>query len=256
MRWVSARPPDGRRALALAPVFRDDGDVDRRGAHPKDADLFAGEMLPRLRKATDDLSWMLGRGYGLRAAQPLVGERYALAARQRDAVGRAACAPDVATARRSLVRSDLGGGELWIDGFNVLIISERVLGEGPVILGRDGAYRDIAGLHGTWRRTAQTVPAVRAIAKALTALGVGRARWLLDRPVANAGRLAALLRGRATESNLAWTIEAVDRVDRRLAESGAVVATSDGWIIDRCRGWMNVVRGVIDEAPNVWIVEV
>ena len=49
-----------------------------RGAHPEDGRLFAPEMLPRLRAAVSELSWLLSRGYPARAALKLVGDRHRL----------------------------------------------------------------------------------------------------------------------------------------------------------------------------------
>ena len=230
--------------------------VYHRGAHPKDAELFAAKWTPTLRTATADLSWLLGRRYSLRSASQLVAQRYSLAVRQRDAVTRAACAPETVRLRRSRqVDRKLQGEPLWLDGFNVLIISERTHGGGPVVLGRDGAYRDVTGRHGGWRQTAETITAIHAIGRVLERLGAGEVRWLLDRPVANAGRVAALLREAAAGHRWPWTIEQVDHVDRRLADCGQVVATSDGWINERCTGWLNLLSDVVADAPAPWIVD-
>ena len=70
-----------------------------RGLHPRDAVLFAGEIQPTRRAAAGDLSWLLERGYALQSSLKLVGDRYALEQRQRDAVGLSACAPTVVRGR-------------------------------------------------------------------------------------------------------------------------------------------------------------
>lgn len=230
--------------------------VYHRGAHPKDRELFGESQLPLLRGATDDLCWLLGRGYTLRPATQLVAERYALADRQREAVSRAACAPSTAERRRACqVRGGLDGKEVWLDGFNVIIISERALGQGPIVLGRDGAFRDLAGVHGAWHRVAETESAISAIGGVLQRLGAGLVRWLLDKAVGNGGRLAASLRESARAHGWPWTVERVEGVDRRIAECGRLVATSDGWIQDRCTGWVNLVSEVVADAPDPWIVD-
>ena len=59
-----------------------------RGPHPEDAGLFAPAAGPGLRAATADLSWLLSRGYASPSAMKIVGDRYALDARQRMAVMR------------------------------------------------------------------------------------------------------------------------------------------------------------------------
>ena len=57
---------------------------NHRGAHPQDRLLFASDPAePDLRRATSDLNWLLTRGYASVSALKLVGDRYALYARQR-----------------------------------------------------------------------------------------------------------------------------------------------------------------------------
>src|SRR5262245_26908157 len=62
-----------------------------RGAHPNDRTLFAAAQLPALRTAVEELSWLLTRGYSIKGAVKLVGDRHTLSDRQRLAISRAAC---------------------------------------------------------------------------------------------------------------------------------------------------------------------
>ena len=87
-----------------------------RGPHPDDARLFGPEAVPLLRYASEDLAWLLSKGYASPSSLKLVGDRYDLVARQRTAVARATCTGDEA-ARRGEHRvspEGLGGGELWL----------------------------------------------------------------------------------------------------------------------------------------------
>ena len=59
--------------------------------------------------------------------------------------------------------TDLAGQELWIDGFNLLILIESALAGGIILIGRDGCCRDLAGLHGTYRDVAETRTAAELI---------------------------------------------------------------------------------------------
>lgn len=173
-----------------------------RGPHPEDAKLFTPETLPRLREATADLSWLLSRGYALPGALQVVGNRYELTERQRKAVTRSACI-DESLARRRAAEAppgELAGRELLIDGYNVLTTVEAALGGGVILHGRDGAYRDLASVHGTWRQVEETGPAVGLIGHALhDELNVARCTWYLDAPVSNSGRLKVTLEAAARE---------------------------------------------------------
>lgn len=223
-----------------------------RGAHPADDARFATRHHPALQRAASELSWLLSRGYPMRAALALVGDRHALDARQRKAVERSACS-DAARAERTARRLDaaaLRGRELWIDGLNVLTTVEAAFGGCPLLLGRDGSMRDMASVHGTWRRVVETSTAVGCVGTWLEAHAVGPVRWLVDRPVSNSGRLCALLREVAAEHAWCWSADACDDPDRELADAppDVVVASADSGVLDRCGSWFPLARAVVAAA--------
>ena len=210
-----------------------------RGPDPRDADAFGPETRAALREAVADFSWLLGRDYSLASALKLVGDRWSLTERQRMAVRRSAC-PDTLLAlrlRHRMGSPDLCGQPLAVDGFNVLTTVEAALGGAVVLAGRDGSYRDLMGVHGTYRKVEETVPAIRLVGEVLAALGAGPFLWLLDSPVSNSGRLCGLLRDAAHEFGWDWQVELVMNPDPLLADSSHVIATADGAILDRCSRW-------------------
>src|SRR6266516_1876720 len=123
-----------------------------RGAHPRDRSLFGDDQLPTLRVVVADLSWLLTRGYTMKAALKLVGDRHALTDRQRLAVSRAACSDqsqEQRTAKRLPVEA-VAGKEIILDGFNLIITIEAALSDGVLIHCRDGCIRDLSSLHGSY----------------------------------------------------------------------------------------------------------
>jgi hypothetical protein len=121
---------------------------------------------------------------------------------------------------------------------------------------RDGTFRDIAGVHGTYRKVAETMPAVDLIGQTLARLRVAEARWLLDRPVSNSGRIRALLIEAAETAGWFWTIELHDNPDAILKSAPEIVATADSAILDRCGRWFNLASAVIEaECPEARVVE-
>lgn len=194
------------------------------------------------------MSWLLGRGYADVSSLKLVGDRYNLTSRQRAAVMRCACADGQRDdrMRRRVDTGDAVGETLLLDGYNVLITVESALGGGVLFLARDGCVRDLASIHGTYRKVAETLPAVEIIAQALAGLGVGAVRWLLDRPVSNSGRLKQLLGGYGDDHGLDWTVDLVQNPDTVLIESDALIATSDSGVLDACGGWVNLTRVIVD----------
>jgi len=218
-----------------------------RGPHPEDARLFAPAAWPRLASAVADLSLLLTRGYAQNSALKIVGDRHELTARQRMAVARAAC-PDDALQRRKAAevdRRDLAGQGLLIDGYNLLMTIETALAGGLVFRCRDGCLRDIAGVHGTYRKVDETIPAIEQIGAVLARLAVSRACWILDSPVSNSGRLATILRGVAAQHTWPWETQLLPRPDPVLIQSSEIVATADSAILDRTTRWFNLAAEVV-----------
>lgn len=231
-----------------------------RGPHPEDEHLFRAEAVPRLRSATADLSWLLTRGYADKSSLKLVGDRFRLNDRQRLAVARCACGDDSRDSRERhrLAAEQLRGQALWIDGFNVITSMEAALAGGVILKARDGCYRDMASMHGSYRRVDETLPAIRLIGETISRLGVTRCRWLLDQPVSNSGRLAEMLRQAGEGSRPPWVAEVVADPDPVLIRSrDAVVASSDSHILDHASRWFNLARLAIDShVPEAWFVDV
>lgn len=215
-------------------------------------------MLDRLRRATAELSWLLERGYSDTAALKLVGDRHALRARQRDAIKRCAVAASAVDLRRRGRSSPDGlpGRSIDIDGYNVLLTIEAALSHAVILHARDGVFRDMAAMSSHYRRVQQTRPALTRIGQWLDAHGCHDARWYLDRPVSNSGRLAGWIETVAASHDWAWTVEVVPDPDRILVDSDRLVATADGGILDAGRRWINLARHVVEHAvPDAWIVD-
>ncbi|HTI50124.1 MAG TPA: DUF434 domain-containing protein, partial [Planctomycetaceae bacterium] len=207
-----------------------------RGPHPDDERLFSPEMLPRLRVATADLSWLLSRDYTSASALKLVGDRYDLEQRQRTAVARCACS-DAAQALRQARQVSIDAirdRTLLIDGYNLLTTVEVALAGGFVLAARDNAFRDMASMHGTWRRVTETVPAIELIGRFLAEAEIVNCHWYLDRPVSNSGRLKRILLDHSIAKNWHWEVELVDDPDRILETATMPVATADSAILDCC----------------------
>ena len=228
-----------------------------RGADPEDARSFGPTRLPVLREAVHDLCWLLDRAYGISSAVELVGERYKLTRRQRNAIGRCACSREARDRRQSrcLEPAQARGQELWLDGFNVLTAVEAAFGGGVILIGRDGCCRDVAGLFSRYQKVVETISALRAIGQFAAQLQVSRCRWWLDSPVDNSGRLKTIIQSVARETGWTWDVEMVTNPDRVLSATDQIIATSDHVILDRCQRWLNLARLVIAaHAPQAHIV--
>lgn len=247
-------PAEGSEASDASPAR-----VHHRGPAPQDLVLFGSAARPALVEAVADLSWLWSRGYAASSSLKLVGDRWALTERQRMAVRRSSCS-DAARQRRlcrQFVLADLCGRPLLIDGFNVLLTLETALGGGVVLGGRDGCFRDLASVHGTYRRVEETRPALEQVGLFLAGKGVGPCTWLLDRPVSNSGRIRALIAELAQAHGWDWRAEVVLDPDVVLIGAAEAVATADSGILDRCAGWVNLARAVIEtQVPSAFVVDI
>ena len=220
-----------------------------RGAHPRDAALFAPEKIGAIRSAVADFSLLLGKGYADKSSLKLVGDRYKLTQRQRLAVMRSTCSKQQFKSRKSrqIDISSMAEKKIVIDGYNLLITIEAALSKGIIMLCQDGCYRDLASVHGTYRKVAETIPAIELIADFLDHIGLTNVLWLLDKPVSNSGRLRALIVNMAKDNAWQWTVELVMSPDALLIQTDEIVATSDSVILDNCKQWVNLAAEIITQ---------
>ncbi|MFP4144718.1 MAG: DUF434 domain-containing protein [Phycisphaeraceae bacterium] len=228
-----------------------------RGPHPEDRRLFAARSHPALRRAVAELSWLLGRGYAEPSSLKLVGDRYQLHARQRLAVMRSSCSDAQRLGRlaRRVEPAAVAGRAILIDGYNVLTSLEAALAGGVLLRGRDRCVRDLASMHGSYRKVAETVPALAAAGEVLAELGGAGATWLLDRPVSNSGRLKKIIETVAADRGWAWQVEIVTDPDALLRRHDGLIATADGPVLDAGAAWVNLAPRVIaamDAEPR-WV---
>jgi len=232
-----------------------------RGAAPGDRRIFAGEFIDRMRSAVEDLSWLLSRGSAQQSAVKLVGDRFQLTSRQRQAVMRGACSDESLAIRRSrrVGSEELRGRVLYLDGYNVLTSVEAALAGGALFVGRDGCLRDVASMHGSFRKVEETEPAIRLMVETLESLGVERTIWYLDQPVSNSGRLKAAILGISEEKGVEAEVGLVPSPDRVLIDivpNEGVVCTADRVVLDGCSAWFNLAEHVIGRrVEGAWVIE-
>lgn len=118
---------------------------------------------------------------------------------------------------------------------------------GCIFAGRDGCFRDLASLHGTYRKVEETIPAVKLINEFLKQAKVSKSLWLLDKPVSNSGRLKTLINKLAEENSWNCEIKLSISPDYELIETNLIVASSDGVVLDGCKSWVNLARVIIEQ---------
>ncbi|MDF1816369.1 MAG: DUF434 domain-containing protein [Verrucomicrobiales bacterium] len=222
--------------------------LKRRGKHPQDEAAFHQDCVPRLLAASADLAWLKSRGYADPSSLKLVGDRYHLNSRQRTAVARSTCSDQQLQSRRErlIPHSDIKDRTVYIDGFNLLTSIEAYLGQGILLIGRDGVLRDMSSMHGNYRVLEDTKKAIDVVHRFLAPFQPGTLHWLLDQPVSNSGRLKSILL--QTSASFPVEVELVpdpDKILRDLTTSDKnPCITADSGILDHCGYWLNTAREI------------
>ena len=215
----------------------------KRGYVPKDDRYFSPKALETLHEALEHICYLINHGYGLKQATTFVGDHFQLSERQRIALSRTAATDEQLTCRRAKeVPIDcIGGKDIWIDGLNAIITLEVMLSDSTLLVGMDGAIRDLASLRGTYRILPVTTDAVRALFDVLGNAGARTVTILLDRPVSNSGRLKVLLDEMGSAYQFELDTRVLNDVDRALFGKEYVIS-SDSLVLDHCASWVNLTR--------------
>lgn len=222
--------------------------IRNRGKQSCDDKCFASDWQSILTLALDDICYLLSKGYAEPSTIELVGNRYKLNKRQRMALKRVCCSNQAIEKRNnSLIDVDnLKGKIVEIDGFNLLILLESAMSGAFVFKSRDGTYRDISSVHGSYKRVVKTEEAILLIGDVLKSMNVGSVKWYFDRPVSNSGRLKSRIREIAIENKFNWEIDLVFNPDKVLSISNNTIVSSDSWILDNCNSWVNLGAYIIE----------
>ncbi|UHO37627.1 DUF434 domain-containing protein [Chryseobacterium capnotolerans] len=221
-----------------------------RGKNTGDDMLFGSEkQISKLKLAVQDMQYLLTRGYAEKAASDLVGNRYRLKTRQIQVLRGASASEEQIYDRKQKQQkiSDLKEKTVYLDGFNVLILLESLLSEAYIFEGVDGCFRDLSGVHGTYKRVNQTQRAIELVGMFFQKSQVQKLVWIFDQPVSNSGRIKQMVLDAAVENQLNWEAELEFSPDKFLAESAATIISSDAWILDHCKEWFNLIGYLIKE---------
>lgn len=222
--------------------------VSRRGYDESDKRLFSEKELLRLKKAKEEIEWLIDREYKVEPVVKFVGDRYQFSMRQRDALKRATCTTKQKELRLSkrLSADEIKNDGIYIDGFNLIITLEVALSGGTLIKGSDGNIRDLAGLRGTYKIIDNTDIAIKIIADYLEKQKAKYVKFYLDAPVSNSGNLKYKILDQMKNYNFITEVELVNNADIVLDKLDRIVS-SDAAIIDKCEGYFNLCEPIIEE---------
>lgn len=213
----------------------------KRGFDPDDTNIFSEVSIEKLKIAQEEIQWLLDRGYKLKQIIEFVGNHYLLSARARTALQRTTAPKADYEKRKSTMLSFeyAKDGCLFIDGFNIIITLEVALSGSPILRGKDGVLRDLAGLRGTYRLIDKTDIALNLIGEILQELCVPMVKFYLDSPVSNSGRLKSKILECSEKWGIPVEVELIPNVDSVLSKQGRII-TGDSIILD------DIIAGLFD----------
>ncbi len=229
----------------------------KRGFDPDDEKIFSVENIAKLKIVQEEIEWLLDRGYKMKQIIEFIGNHYLLSVRARTALQRTTSSTSDYEKRRAtmLPFECAKDGCLNIDGFNIIITLEVAISGSPILLGKDGVYRDLAGLRGTYRIIDKTDTAISLIGKTLQELSVPMVKFYLDSPVSNSGRLKTKILEYSEQWGMPVEVDLIPNVDAVLAGKERVV-TGDSIILDECKSWFNLSRKIIeDHIQDAWVID-
>ena len=218
----------------------------KRGYVPEDDKNFSHEAIAKMKTASRHVNYLINEGYDIKQATTFVGNHFILSERQRLAIARSLSTTEQLNNRKEKEKTSAEGCELWIDGFNTIIILEVMFSDSILYRGMDGTLRDLAALRGTYKIIPETTDAIKLLLDVLSEMKVESVHILLDEPVSNSGRLKALIADIGENYNIKLDIQVQKDVDRTLYDKENVI-TSDAIILNHCKSWINVMRKCLEK---------
>lgn len=190
-----------------------------------------------MRRTAQEARYLVNRGYPKDSAIRFVSDHHRLPQAYRFVLTRIIVAATLVYSRKAKAQrlEALRANEVFVDGYNVLITTESLLAGYPVYLCDDGFLRDTRGVFGSYKISRHTAHALSVVLDLLMQARPAYVEVLLDQQISRSGELAELMRGMMAGRGLPGTARTARDVDHLLKVSEAVVATSDGNVIDAAK---------------------
>lgn len=201
-----------------------------------------------LQLAAADFFFLQNHGYPRNSALEWVGNRYQLTRIERDFLSRGVFSQEAALRRRTkrCAGSSWQEKTLMVDGHNVHITLESALEGCLLLLGNDGALRDLAGRSSRFSLTETSAMAMDLLFSLLDELRPCKVVFLFDAPLSRSGQMAEGYRQRLKKLGISGSAKAVPVPEREFNYRECVIASSDRAVLDAAGEWLDLARWVLD----------
>lgn len=189
-----------------------------------------------VQKASEDMRYLLNRGYKKTYALKFVCDHYQLTQNYRHFLARTTFSDEEAHAiqEKKVSIHTIEGRNLAVDGYNVLITVEALL-KGEGIICDDSVVRDIQGVFGNYTISDNTHTALTHISEVIDIHHPNTVTFYFDQQVSHSGDLCSIVRNRYS-----YLCETHTHVDRFLADRDTITATSDSILIHKLTHFVDI----------------
>ena len=198
------------------------------------------QQSDKLHNASNDLRFLLNKGYKKVMSIEFVANHYLLNKKERNFLNRTVFSQNKSQSRKSklIPLCKIKENTLLIDGYNVLITMESICSDDEsIIIGDDGVIRDVNAVFGKYKFKDNTENALNSIMSLIRVYQPGNVKFFYDNPVSHSGKLAKLTKQIMENHEIKGNAETAVNVDYQLVQlshqTKGIVATSDGIIMDK-----------------------
>lgn len=194
-------------------------------------------------EASEDLRYLLNRGYRKSYALTFICNHYQLQKEDRPFLARTIFSEEEARSirQKKVHLEDIQGEDIAIDGYNVLISTEAAL-TGDTIICDDSVVRDIKGVFGNYTMTEFTHQALQEIFTVLTMYSPQTATFYFDQQASHSGDLCSFVREH-------FPCKTAKHVDLVLARLNLITATSDSILIRKLDHFIDIPFEILLSKP-------
>lgn len=205
----------------------------------------------KLKDAIHDLRYLLNQGYPRDSAVEFVSNHYLLEIDDRHLLTRCVFSKDEVMDHRSrkISSDEVRGEEVGIDGYNVLITVESILGGSRVIRCDDGFIRDLQATFGKYKITDATDEAVLEILKKFSEMDPQKIFFFFDEQVSKSGELAGLVRRELDKIGIDGDAQTARGADAKVWNF-EVSASSDRVIIQKSKRVLDLPETIIGDIES------
>ena len=227
----------------------------RRGYLPEYEKWFKKD-IETLHNAFSDWNYLINRGYKNKSATQFIMQRYSLSEKQRLFLARTIATKEDINARLAKTTLDVRDKEVYVDGFNAIIILEAIVCQSPVFICQDYAVRDVSDIKGNYHIICATEPAIKLLLGTLEELGVRKVHIHLDKPISNSIRLKCFIEKIYKENGytFALDIKLLDACDKSLYNQDYVVS-GDSIVMDNVKHIVPLYLKILDKGVNQWVLD-